>query len=227
MKFTIEAHWISTFWFSALCAVIPSTILFMAYDVHSNLSRLPLSDLDFAPAFDRWRGLRLSSITVDFQRILRADSCLCRLEDSALDLAAFDEGPTLGRRDRGSTQIYRGRTDGALAVVKSVSLPAPIGRCQIATEIENLLNLRHPLIERLIGFVFPAESVERWELKTARMHASGPSLAAIVSNPPSWWTPTTKATVVVGTGLALRFAHGFGLLHGAVKAATVLIDADH
>jgi hypothetical protein len=57
--------------------------------------------------------------------------------------------------------------DGAVVVVKSVSLPALIGRCQIATEIENLFNLPHPLITPLIGFVFLVESAGRLELKTA------------------------------------------------------------
>jgi serine/threonine protein kinase len=206
--------------------VFPSTILFVAHDAHPNISKLSLSDPDFAPAFDRWRRLRLSGIAVDFQRILRADSGLRLLEDAALDLAAFDEGPALGRSGRGSTQIYWRRIDGALVVVKSVSLPAPIGRCQIATEIENLLNLRHPLIAPLVGFVFPAESGGCRELKTARLRASGGSLADVLSNPPAWWTPTAKAKAVVGIALALRFAHGLGLLHGALKATNVLFDAD-
>jgi hypothetical protein len=206
--------------------VIPSTILFVAYDAHPNISKLSLSDPDFSPAFYRWRRIRRSGIAVDFQRILRADSGLCLLEDAALDLAAIDEGPALGRSGRGSTQIYRRRIDGALAVVKSVSLPAPIGRCQIATEIENLFNLRHPLIAPLIGIVFPVESGGRRELKTARLHASGGSLADVLANPPPWWTPTAKAEAVVGIALALRFAHGLGLLHGAVKADNVLFDAD-
>jgi hypothetical protein len=93
----------------------------VADDTHPNLSELSLSDPDFSPAFDRWRGFRLSRIVIEFQRILRADSGLPRSEDFAFDLAAFDEGPTLGRSDRGSAQIYRRRIDGALAVVKSVS----------------------------------------------------------------------------------------------------------
>jgi serine/threonine protein kinase len=89
-----------------------------------------------------------------------------------------------------------------------------------------LLNLRHPLIAPLIGFVFPIESDGRWELKTARLHASGGSLADVLANPPAWWTPTAKAKAVVGIALGLRFAHGLGLLHGAVKAGNVLFDAD-
>jgi hypothetical protein len=54
--------------------------------------------------------------------------------------------------------------DGALAVVKSVSFPVLIGLCQIATEIENLVNLRQLLIAPLLGFAFPVESGERREL---------------------------------------------------------------
>jgi serine/threonine protein kinase len=117
--------------------------------------------------------------------------------------------------------------DGVLAVVKFVPLSALIGRRQIETEIENLLNLRHPTIAPLIGFVFPAESSERREFKTVRLHATEGSLAAILSVPPAWWTPTAKAKVVAGIALCLRFAHGLGLLHGCLKASNVLFDAEH
>jgi hypothetical protein len=104
--------------------------------------------------------LRASGIAVDFQRILRSDSGLCNLKDSAIDLAAFEEGLVIGRSDCVLTQTYLRRVDGALAVVKSVSLSPLLERRQIETEIENLLNLRHPLIAPLVGFVFPAESGE-------------------------------------------------------------------
>jgi serine/threonine protein kinase len=114
--------------------------------------------------------------------------------------------------------------DGVLAVLKSVPLSALIGRGQIETEIENLLNLRHPTIAPLIGFVFPAESSGRREFKTGRLHAAGGSLAAVLSAPPAWWTPTAKAKVVAGIALGLRFAHGLGLLHGGLKASNVLFD---
>jgi hypothetical protein len=65
--------------------------LFVAHDAHPNVSQLSLSDPDFSPTFDRLRGRPLSGIALDFQRILRADCGLHRLEDFALDLAAFDE----------------------------------------------------------------------------------------------------------------------------------------
>jgi serine/threonine protein kinase len=89
-----------------------------------------------------------------------------------------------------------------------------------------LFNLRHPLIAPLIGFVFPVESARRRALKTARLHASGGSLADVLADPAGWWTPTAKAKAVVGIALALRFAHRLGLLHGVVKAGNILFDAD-
>jgi hypothetical protein len=42
--------------------------------------------------------------------------------------------------------------DGVLSVVKAIE------RCQIKTEIENLLNLRPPMIAPLIGCIFPVKS---------------------------------------------------------------------
>jgi serine/threonine protein kinase len=54
-------------------------------------------------------------------------------------------------------------------------------------------------------------------------------LAEVLANPRASWTPTAKANAnakaVVGIALALRDAHGLGLLHGAVKAANAIFDA--
>jgi serine/threonine protein kinase len=110
--------------------------------------------------------------------------------------------------------------------VKTISLSGFIEQCQIETEIENLLNLRHPLIAPLISCLFPVESSGQQEFKTVRLHAADGSLGDVLSNPPAWWTPTIKAKAVVGIALGLRSAHGFGLLHGAVKASNILFDAN-
>jgi serine/threonine protein kinase len=110
--------------------------------------------------------------------------------------------------------------------VKSVSLSPVIERCQIEIETNNLLNLRHPLIAPLVSYVLSVESGGLREFKTVRLHAAGGSLADILLNPPAWWTPTATAKAVVGIALALRFAHGLGLLHGAVKAGNILFNAD-
>jgi serine/threonine protein kinase len=70
------------------------------------------------------------------------------------------------------------------------------------------------------------ESSGRREFKTVRLYAIEGSLADVLPNSPVWWTPTVTAKAVVGIVLGLRFAHGLGLLHGAVKASTILFDAD-
>jgi serine/threonine protein kinase len=97
---------------------------------------------------------------------------------------------------------------------------------QIASELDNLLTLCHPLIAVPIGFAFAKGSIQARELKIVRLYAEGGSLADVLSAPPPWWTPTVKAKAVVGIALALRFAHSFGLLHGSVKATNVLFDSD-
>jgi serine/threonine protein kinase len=141
------------------------------------------------------------------------------LEALGLDLSGFEERSVI---DRVSSQIYLQRIDGALTVVKAISLSELIKRCQIEKTIDNLLNLRDPVITTLIGCVFLVESI-RCEFKTVRLYATEGSLEAILSNPHAWWTPTAIRKVVVGFALGLRFAHGFGLLHGAVNASNILL----
>jgi serine/threonine protein kinase len=91
---------------------------------------------------------------------------------------------------------------------------------QIEAEIENLMNLRHPLIATPIGFVTQTAG----EFKVARLYAAGGSLAEILRASPLWWTPTMKSKTVVGIVLALRFAHSLGLIHGGLKSSNVLFD---
>jgi hypothetical protein len=202
----------------SLSIVIPSTVIFIAYDAHPDLFRLSLSDSeqratmdpDSYLMFDRWQLMRRLGIAVDFQRIRRFAPDLPHFDNFMLDLSGFEEKSVIGGNDRVSSQIYLRRIDGATTVVKAISLLGLIERRQIKTEIENLMNLRHLMIAPLIGFVFPVESSGRGEFKIVRLYATEGSLA--------------KA--VVGIVLGLRFAHGFGLLHGEVKASNILFDAD-
>jgi serine/threonine protein kinase len=90
---------------------------------------------------------------------------------------------------------------------------------EVEREIENLSNLRHPLISKTIGFGLSPRG-----LKIGRLHAAGGSLAEVVLSNPAWWTPTAKAEAVVGIALALRFSHGLGLLHGGLNSGNVLFD---
>jgi hypothetical protein len=77
--------------------VIPSTVVAVAYDSYDNFFQLSLSDPDSCPVFDRWRRLRKSGITVDFQRILWFASCLPCFKDFVLDQSGFEEKAVIGR----------------------------------------------------------------------------------------------------------------------------------
>jgi hypothetical protein len=113
-----------------------------------------------------------------------------------------------------------------LLFVRAISLSELSERCQVEIEIENLLNLRHPVIPPLIGCVLSVESTGRRKFRTVRLYVTEGSLSDILSNPPAWRAPTMKAKTVVGIELELRFAHGLGLLHGAMKQGNILFDAD-
>jgi serine/threonine protein kinase len=111
--------------------------------------------------------------------------------------------------------------------VKSIYFSELISNREIENEIENLMNLSHPLIATPFGFVLPMESMQSQELKIAWVYAEGSSLSTILSAPALWWAPTAKAQTIVSIALALRFAHSFGLLHGALTASNILFDKNH
>jgi serine/threonine protein kinase len=121
-----------------------------------------------------------------------------------------------------SSRLYRRAPDGLEIVVKAFDI-SEFDSGEVDLEIENLLNLRHPLIAAPIGF---ALSEGEGKLKIGRLHAAGGSLAEIISSGRAWWTPTAKAEAIVGIVVALRFAHGLGLLHGGLNSGNVLIDGE-
>jgi hypothetical protein len=149
---------------------------------------------------------------VDFQRIVRGGACA----RPPLDLTGFEEGSEIGE----ASCLYRRENNGIEIVVKAFDV-SQFDLGEVEREIENLSNLRHPLIAAPIGFGF---SEGEGKLKIGRVHAAGGSLAEVVSAGPAWWTPTAKAEAVVGIALALRFAHGLGLLHGGLNSWNVLFD---
>jgi hypothetical protein len=167
--------------------------------------------------------LRQSGIAVDFRRIERGKRGLA--DFPSLDLNEFEAGSIITRTDRELTQMYRRVSDGEFIVLHAIKLSGSIGERAIVREIENLLSLRHPLIASPMGFNCVLGG-ERRELKIGRLGCAGGTLADVISAKPGWWTPTAKAKAVVGIALALRFAHGFVLLHGGVKASAVVFDAD-
>jgi hypothetical protein len=203
--------------------LLPSTLVFLANDAHSDLFQLSLSDPDFCSVFDRWRRVRRSGVAVDFRPILKPRPNHLCFKDSVFDITELEEESVLLEAGRSSSRLYRKRRDGSLIVVKSISLSDSISKSQIENEIADLVSLRHPLIASPIGF---AESTAPRRLKIARLYAAGGSLAEVLSDAPPWWTPTAKAKAIAGIVLGLQFAHSLGLLHGRLKASNVLFDAD-
>jgi hypothetical protein len=102
-----------------------------------------------------------------------------------LDPSEFEEGSVIGRNKGVLTQTYRRRIDGKLTLVKAISLSGSIERREIEAEMENLLNLRHPMIAPLIGCVLPVESSGQRKFRTVRLYATDGSLTDILSNPPA------------------------------------------
>jgi hypothetical protein len=215
----IESHAFPPF---ARPITLPSALLFVAHDASPDPSQLSLCEEDSCPEFGRWRLLRQSGIAVDFRRIVRGGANACaRLR---LDLSGFEEGSVIGE----ASGLYRCVKDGMEMEMEIVAKAFDVSEFEageVDREIENLSNLRHPLIAAPIGFAF-SEGEGKRELKIGRLHAAGGSLAEVVSSNPAWWTPTAKAEAIVGIALALRFAHGLGLQHGNLNSGNVLFDGE-
>jgi serine/threonine protein kinase len=207
--------------------LIPSTILFIASDAIDISSRISLVDGDFCPEFDRWLQLRRSNIAIDFRRIQRVGFGLKCLRDYVVNLSIFEEKSMICESNEVPNEIYHRTEDEFSIVVKSMAYSESVRKSEIENELENLINLHHPCISGLIGFVFPIESDNQHELKIVRMYFEGCSLSEVLSLNPIWLTSTIKAKVVAGIVLGLRFAHSLGLIHGHLTTNNILFDSNH
>jgi hypothetical protein len=207
--------------------LIPSTVLFIAFNAIDFALQTFLFDGDSCAELDRWLELRRSGIAIDFRRIGRVGFDVPCLGDCIVNPARFEERSIIFESDEVPNEIYDRIEDELLVFMKSVPLSENIEKSRIANELEKLINLRHPCIAAPIGFVFPAESSGQRELKIVRLYLEGCSLAEVVSVNPIWWTSTVKAKAVAGIVLALRFAHSLGLFHDHLTTSTILFDSDH
>jgi hypothetical protein len=89
------------------------------------------------------------------------------------------------------------------------------------------MNLRHPMIAPLICWSYPQQSNGFLDFQMVRLYANDGSLADVLLNRLVWWTRTAKAKTIVGIAFGFRSAHGFGLLHGSVKARNIIFDQHH
>jgi hypothetical protein len=207
--------------------LIPSTILFIALDAIENISKIRLIDEDSCPEFARWLQLIGSDIRVDFRRIERVGLSLSSLKDYHLNISEFEERSMICESGAESNRIYDRVEDEFLVVVKSIALRGGVEETEIEKEIEKIINLRHPCIAGLIGFVVGIETGILQELKIARLYFEDSSLSEVVSVNPVWWTSTVKAKAVAGIVLGLRFAHSLGLFHGLLSARNIRFDLKH
>jgi hypothetical protein len=134
------------------CITVPSAVLFVEHDASPDPWRLSLCDEDSCPEFGRWQRLRQSGIVVDFRRIVRGGAragvgvgaCL-RLP---LDLTAFEEGSVIGEASR----LYRREKDGQeMEIVVEACDVSQFEAGEVDQELENLSNMRPPLIAAPIG----------------------------------------------------------------------------
>jgi hypothetical protein len=87
--------------------LLPSTLVFLTHDTHSNFSRLSLSDPDFCSVFDRWRRVRERGVAVDFRPILKPRPDYSCLKNSVFDITELEEESVLLEADRSSSRLYR------------------------------------------------------------------------------------------------------------------------
>jgi hypothetical protein len=132
-----------------LIVIIPSTVLFVAFDAIPTPYQISIADCDFCPEFDRWQHLRVCGISVDFRRILRIDSEFGSLNDYLISDSIFEEESIFGVFDRISNEIYRRCEDGSSLIIKQ-------------------LNLSHPCILATIGFFWGTNSTVSREFAVRR-----------------------------------------------------------
>jgi hypothetical protein len=203
--------------------LIPPTILFIVFDAVGTVLQIRLIDGESCPEFDRWLQLKQSGIAIDFRRIQKVGFDLPCLESYIVNLPGFEERPIICDSDEVRNQIYHRIEDEFLVSIES----KPHWENVSESEIERMINLRHPCIAAPIGFVVPIESSNRRELKIVRLYLEGCSLLEVLSVNPLWWTSTVKAKAIAGIVLGLRFAHSFGLLHGHLTGNNIFFDSDH
>jgi hypothetical protein len=189
-------------------SLISSIISFIAADAFSSGTQLSINDPDSDPDLHYWCLSRHFHPRKDFRRRLRLGLELPALSDLLINLSDFEGGPML----------YRRRSDGLKIVAKDIATQ------EGSSEIETLLNLRHPCIATPFGFVLSANGTI---MTIISRYAGIGSLAAVLSDRPSWWTATAKAITVAGLLFGLRFLHSFGRLHGRLKPTNILFDDDH
>jgi serine/threonine protein kinase len=142
----------------------------------------------------------------------------------------FERSQSYEVANQGQCELYRRLSDNFGIVVKLMCLfnvkdnTQSEKRLEIQTEIEKLMNLKHPCLAAPFGFIVSST----WtELKIVRTYYPIGSLEEVLQTSPSWWTVTVKSIAVVGIVLGMRFVHSVGLVSGNLKPRNILFNQTH
>jgi serine/threonine protein kinase len=204
--------------------VIPCTVLYVASYLNYNRHRILFSEGDSFDELYGWLRVRESGISVDFRRMLRLVSEDFDMISYQLSNSVIEEMGEICASAVIGSGIYQRFEDESQIVVKSISLRDLREHGLIKKEIERLINLCHPCIAALIGFVFAGVS---WELKVLGLSSESEILFEVLAASPVWWTPTAKAKAIAGIVLGLRFSHSLGLIHGHLTTHNIVFDLNH
>jgi hypothetical protein len=124
-----------------IAAMIPSTILFVAFNAFPKVCQLSIADCDLCPGFAPWWGKRVVQ-RLRFRRIFRVGSGLCCLTNVEINLNISEQLSVPHGFNEMSSQEYLRPDDGSTFGVQSMHRCESAEICAMA--IGNVPNLRHP-----------------------------------------------------------------------------------
>jgi serine/threonine protein kinase len=141
-----------------------------------------------------------------------------------------ERSQSIGVANQGQCELYRRLSDSFEIAVKLIDHFAVENnsqsedRLEIQSEIEKLMNLKHPCIAAPVGCI--VSSI--WtELKIVRTYYPIGSLEEALQISPSWWTMTVESIAVVAIVPGMRFVHSFGLVCMNLNPSSILFDESH
>jgi hypothetical protein len=143
--------------------VIPSAVLFVAFDVIHNAFEISIADWNLYREFHCWQQLIKSGLTVDFRGILKIRSEFADLIDYLIDISSFETRSMDDDFEVMFKAKYERCEDDSSLVVKSVHKFKLNESLMI--QIENFLNSCHLCILSSLGFMIGRDSTMSEELK--------------------------------------------------------------
>jgi serine/threonine protein kinase len=139
-----------------------------------------------------------------------------------VDFSPFEIVHRFDRRSRFSVAVASDATRRLSIVVKE--FPSPCDDEDFAREFDALTALDHPCIVPLFGC---ALRTEKQFPKLATYLMAGGSLSDVLRERPPWLDRTAKTIILVGMVMGMAFMHSKGLVHRALRPASIVLDEGH